>query len=209
LLRTLFASAIAVALGLGALASATDGFRAWTSESARRLAVARSPVAMPDAVLESDLGARLASSDLRGKWLAVDVIYTRCATYCSAQGASFAQVQRLLGAAIAKQRVELVSISFDPLHDTPSQLAAFLRRSGDHGAGWLAARPVDASALASLLHGFGITVIADGSGGYIHNDGVHIVDPQGRIVAIVDGDDPKTIADALSTHMKARSTDRT
>jgi protein SCO1/2 len=204
----LFASAVAIALGLAALAGATDGFRAFTSESARRLAVARSPVAMPDAVLESERGVRLASSDLRGQWLAVDFIYTRCATYCSAQGAAFAQVQRLLAPAIAAQRVELVSISFDPLHDTPSQLAAFLRRSGDHGTGWLAARPVDAPALKRMLHGFGVIVIPDGSGGYVHNDGVHIVDPQGRIVAIVDGDDPKSIAGALETHMNARSTDR-
>lgn len=205
LFRTLLASAFAVALGTVALASATDGFRAFTSETARRAAVARSPVAVPQAVLETDRGTRVTLADLRGTWLAVDFVYTRCATYCTAQGASFAQVQRLLAREIDDARVQLLSISFDPAHDPPSQLAAYLRRSGDRGSGWIAARPVAADALERLLHGFGVTVIADGLGGYVHNEGVHIVDPQGRIVAIVDGGDPVAIADALSSRLLARA----
>jgi protein SCO1/2 len=198
LLRTLLASAAAAALGAVALASATDGFRAFTTETARRVAVARSPVAMPNVGLETDAGTRVALADWRGRWLAIDFVYTRCATYCTAQGAAFAQVQRLLATPIAGGRVQLVSISFDPAHDTPAALAAYLRRSGDRGTGWLAARPVAGDGLERLLRGFGITVVADGNGGYVHNDGVHIVDPQGRIVAIIDGEDPKAIADALS-----------
>lgn len=203
MLRTLLASAAATALGILALASATDGFRAFTSESARRIAVARSPVAVENAVLESERGERVAFADLRGKWLVVDFVYTRCATYCSAQGAKFARVQRLLAQPIAEGRVQLVSISFDPGHDTPVQLAGYLRRSGDRGAGWLATRPVGDGALASLLRDFAIVVIPDGNGGYVHNAGVHLVGPEGRIVAIVDGDDPGAIASALISRMDA------
>lgn len=203
MLRTLLASAGAIALGIAALAGATDGFRAFTTESARRIAVARSPVAVRNAVLETERGARLALADLRGTWLAIDFVYTRCATYCSARGATFARMQRLLAQPLAEGRVRLVSISFDPAHDTPAELAGYLRRSGDRGAGWLATRPVDGGALASLLHDFAIVVIPDGSGGYVHNDGVHLVDPKGRIVAVVDGDDPEAIASALISRMDA------
>jgi protein SCO1/2 len=203
LLRTLLASAVAIALGIAALATATDGFRAFTTESARRVFVARKPVAVRDAVLETERGARVALADLRGRWLAVDFVYTRCATYCSAQGATFARVQRLLAQPIADGRVRLVSISFDPAHDTAAELAGYLRRSGGRGDGWLATRPVDDVALASLLQDFAVVVIPDGSGGYVHNDGVHLVDPDGRIVAIVDGDDPNAIASALTSSLES------
>lgn len=195
--RTPLASALAIALGATALAGATDDFRAFTTETARRIAVARDPALIPDALLETNTGERMALHDFRGRWLLVDFIYTRCASICSAQGASFARMKARLADPIARGRLQLLSISFDPAHDTPAALASYLERSGDRGPGWISARPVDRDTLARLLTGFGVTVIADGEGGYVHNDGVQIVDPQGRIVAIVDGEDPGAIEHAL------------
>jgi protein SCO1/2 len=103
--------------------------------------VQRHPEGVADAALETDTGARLTLADLRGKWLLVDFIYTRCATYCTALGTDFAQLQQRLAAPLAQRRVVLVSISFDPVHDSPARLAAYLARSGDRGSGWIAARP--------------------------------------------------------------------
>jgi protein SCO1/2 len=51
---------------------------------------------------------------------------------------------------------------------------------------WLAARPTNEVGLAELKRRFGVTVVADGFGGYVHNTGIHLVDRQGRIVEILD-----------------------
>lgn len=50
----------------------------------------------------------------------------------------------------------LAGVSFDPARDVPVALTRYQRLCGDHGMGWIAARPVD---------------------------------PEGRLVAILDWDD--------------------
>jgi protein SCO1/2 len=186
LLRTLFVSVALVLVGAATLYAVTDRLQAFTTESARRLAVRAHPVDVPAVTLETQSGARIDLAALRGKWLLVDFIYTRCPSYCRALGSEFAQLQDRLAEPLAHGRVQFISISFDPAHDTPEELAAYLRRAHNHGTGWLAARPVDASALAQVKRSFGITVIADASGSYTHNAAIHVVDPQGRLVEIVD-----------------------
>ncbi len=196
-LRTLLASLALVLAGGAALGAATDGFRAFTTETARRIAVRDHPVAVPAVALQSQSGARLRFADFRGQWLLVDFIYTRCPTVCLALGGDFAQLQRLLAGPIATGRVRLLSISFDPAHDSPAQLAAYQQRFGDLGQGWLAARPLSADALLQLKRTFGITVIPDPYGGYTHNTAIHVVDPRGRLVEILDSGDAQRAAEDL------------
>jgi protein SCO1/2 len=186
LLRTLFVSLALIVIGGVVLYAATDQLRAFTSEAARRIAVREHPVEVPPVTLETQSGARIDIADLRGKWLLVDFIYTRCPTYCVALGSEFAQLQDRLGGPLGSGAIELVSISFDPAHDTPRALAAYLQRAHSRGAGWVAARPVDSGGLDALERAFGITVIPDGLGGYTHNAAIHVVDPQGRLIEIVD-----------------------
>ncbi|MGB9430547.1 MAG: SCO family protein [Gammaproteobacteria bacterium] len=185
-LRTLLASAILLVLGGTVLATATDHFQAFTSETARRVEIRQHPPRVPAVVLETQSGARVNLADLQGKWLLVDFIYTRCMSFCSVLGGEFAQLQGQLATPLAQGRLQLLSISFDPAHDTPAQLADYLGRFHNHGTGWLAARPVDADGLSQLKRVFGITVIPDDLGGYVHNAAIEIVNPQGRLVEILD-----------------------
>lgn len=186
LLRTLALSLALTLAGGGALYAVTDGLQAFTTEAARRIAVQRQPVELPAVTLETQSGERIDLADLRGKWLLVDFIYTRCPTYCTVLGIEFAQLQDRLAGPIARGEVALVSISFDPVHDTPQALEAYLQRSRSRGIGWIAARPVDADGLERLKRRFGITVIPDGLGGYTHNASIHVVDRGGRVIEIVD-----------------------
>jgi protein SCO1 len=197
ILRTLLANLALVLAGVTALAAATDGFRAFTTETARRIEVREHPVHLPSATLETQSGARIHLTNFLGKWLLVDFIYTRCPTYCLALGGEFAQLQRRLAGPIAQGQVQLLSISFDPTHDTPQQLGAYQRRFRDQGFGWTAARPVGADGLKQLERAFGITVIPDRFGGYTHNAAVHVVDPQGRLVEILDMGSPELVVQTL------------
>ncbi|MCG3144715.1 MAG: hypothetical protein HONDAALG_02168 [Gammaproteobacteria bacterium] len=202
LLRTLCASAVLALAGGAAFYAGTDGLRAYTTESARRIAVREHPVAIPAVALETDSGARLDLGALRGRWLLVDFIYTRCPSYCRALGAELAQLQDRLAGPLARREVALLSISFDAAHDSPAELAAYLRRARSRGAGWVAARPLGGDGLDRLEHAFGITVISDGAGGYVHNAALHLVDPRGRLVSIFDAGDGQRAAQTVLARLE-------
>lgn len=197
-LRTLLASLFLLVTGLGVLAAATHGFRAYTSETARRIDIREHPRTIPSTPLQTADGGHTSFDELRGRWLLVDFIYTRCLTYCSVQGSEFARLQRELAGPIDAGKVALLSISFDPTRDDPAALADYQRRHGDRGAGWIAARPVDRAGLAELMRRFGVIAVDDGMGGFVHNAAIAVVDPGGRIVAILDWNDWKAAAGYVS-----------
>lgn len=196
-LRTALASAALLIAGGAAFSAATDGFRAFTSETARRVQARDHPVEVPQVTLETQSGERIRLADFRGKWLLVDFIYTRCPSFCLALGGEFAQLQELLARPIGEGKVRLLSVSFDPAHDTPRELSEYQQRFLDHGAGWVAARPVTLQGLARLERAFGVTVIPSPLGGFVHNTGIEVVDPQGRLVEILDLGDPQLVAQRL------------
>lgn len=193
-LRTLLVSLFLLAAGLGILAAVTHGFRAYTTETVRRIGVREHPRLIPPLPLQSADGGRISFAELRGRWLLVDFIYTRCVSYCSVQGSEFARLQRQLAAPIATGNVALLSVSFDPARDDPAALASYQRQHGDLGAGWIAARPVDHADLTALMHVFGVVAVPDGLGGFVHNAAIAVVDPQGRLVAILDWNDFRAAA---------------
>lgn len=197
ILRTLLASVLLLVLGGAVLTVATDGFHAFTSETARRLAVQRDPPPVPAVRLETQSGARLDLAELRGRWVLVDFVYTRCLTWCLALGGEFAQLQDRLAAPLADGRLVLLSISFDPVHDTPAELAAYQQRFRGRGHGWIAARPTSEDGLRQLLRTFGVTVVPDGMGGYVHNAAIQVVDPQGQLVLILDAGNPRAVAQTM------------
>ena len=196
-LRTWLASCALLVIGGVALATATDGFRAFTSEAARRVEIRRHPPQVPAVTLETQSGAHVDVADLRGKWVLVDFVYTRCMSYCQVLGGDFAQLQDLLAEPLAQGKVVLLSISFDPAHDTPAELAAYQARFRNRGHGWLATRPVDANGLKQLLRTFGVTVVPDTLGGYVHNAAIEVVSPQGRVVGLFDMGNPRLVAQAV------------
>ncbi|CAM5540799.1 SCO family protein [Rhodanobacter lindaniclasticus] len=197
MLRTLLASGLLLVLGGTVLTAATDGFQAFTSEAARRIAVQRDPPPVPAVPLETQSGAQLNLTDLRGRWVLVDFIYTRCLTWCLALGGEFAQLQDQLAVPLADGKLVLLSISFDPAHDTPAELAAYQQRFRGRGHGWIAARPVDHDGLRQLLRTFGVTVVPDTMGGYVHNAAILMIDPHGRLVRIFDTGNPPAVARAV------------
>ena len=196
-LRTGLASAALLLAGGVVLAAATDGWQAFTTETARRVAVRRRPADLPAVALENQSGARFTLADRRGTWLLVDFIYTRCPTFCTALGGDFARLERQLADPIARGRVQLLSISFDPTQDTPAQLAAYLGRFRGPATGWQAARPLTAGGLREITAAFGVTVIPDQLGGYTHNAAIHLVDPAGRLVGIFDLGDVDRIRETV------------
>src|SRR5215510_14162766 len=72
---------------------------------------------------------------LKGKAVAINLIYTNCKDECPLETARLVQVQRLLGDRVGKD-IFFYSISIDPKHDTPAVLKAYAEKFGV-GPGWL------------------------------------------------------------------------
>ncbi len=82
-------------------------------------------------------------------------------------------------------RVAFLSISFDRADDRDT-LRFYADRYAAKTPGWRVAMPCDAHGLSTLLQTFGITVISDGMGGFVHDGTIYLVDESGRLARILD-----------------------
>jgi protein SCO1/2 len=57
---------------------------------------------------------------VQGRVVAINFVFTGCSAVCPLMGANFASVQQLLGE--RAPQTSLISVSIDPLNDTPAQL---------------------------------------------------------------------------------------
>ena len=185
--RTLGAASLVLAMGAGLLWQLTDGLQTFTSESWRRAAIKRQPRPLPAITLQDERGQTLALRSLCGQVLVMDFIYTRCPGVCKALGATSAQLASEFEQ--AGQPVTVLSVSFDPVHDSPTHLANFKKSLEPQPTGWRLARPLQLAERASLLDLAGVVVIPDGMGGFDHNAALHIVDRTCRIRELVDMED--------------------
>jgi protein SCO1 len=81
-------------------------------------------------------GRLLSAPRLAGHPVLLHFVFTGCSTSCPTQLAELAEVHRSLPAA-ARSRLRFVSVSVDPLTDTPQALATFARRFGADREGWI------------------------------------------------------------------------
>ena len=195
--KALSAAAI-VAAGLAVLWLATDGLAAFTAEGARRLAVKRQPKPLPAVEFVDHNAKRFSFDDYRGRIVLVEFIYSRCGDICLVLGDSFERIRAALPPDTAPDRVQLLSISFDQT-DGPDDLTSYAERFHADGHAWRIVRPVEAKDIATLLKTVGVTVIADGFGGFQHNAAVHLIDERGRLARIYGFSPPAAILERLWT----------
>jgi protein SCO1/2 len=88
---------------------------------------------VPDFTLTNQDGKKISLKDFRGKALAITFIYARCPLpdYCIRMSTNFSDIaNELKGNGELKDKIRLLSISFDPENDTPEKLRSY-------GAGYL------------------------------------------------------------------------
>src|SRR5207237_3820378 len=83
----------------------------------------------PNVTLTTQDGASVHFYDdlIKGKIVAINLIYTTCKYACPLETARLAQVQRLLGDRMGRD-VFFYSITIDPDHDTPAVLAEYAEK---------------------------------------------------------------------------------
>ncbi|MFT0868971.1 SCO family protein [Pseudomonas sp. CAM1A] len=91
-----------------------------------------------DTVLKDQDGRELRfySDVLKDKVVMLNVIFTHCNDACPLITRKLREVREAMGPALAAQ-VTFVSLSSDPLNDTPEVLKAFAQKQGVDGPNWL------------------------------------------------------------------------
>ncbi|WP_453997786.1 SCO family protein [Afipia felis] len=182
--------------GLTTLWWGTDGLTAITAESARRLDVQRHPRPLPVVALEDHNGAAASFADFSGKVILLDFVYTRCPTLCIALGTAFQQARDRIAGSSLEGRIVLLTVSFDPERDGPSDLADYADRYGGTDAVWRVLRAPSRDDTRDLLRVAKVIAVPDGFGGFVHNAAILVVDANGRLVRILDSD---AVDEALAT----------
>jgi protein SCO1/2 len=104
-----------------------------------------------DLITQDGTPVRFYDDLLKGKAVAINLIYTSCKDECPLETARLVQVQRLLGERVGRD-IFFYSISIDPKHDTPPVLKAYAEKFGV-GPGWqfLTGKPEDITLISRKL----------------------------------------------------------
>lgn len=164
----------------------TDGFQAFTAETARTKELIEQKPQFPNVTLEDSKEREYSFSEFSGKYVFVTFIYTACTDVCPELELNMAQVYERIPEHYIGEDIVFLSISFDPERDTPETLEKYRSYFNSDGETWRMARIPDESELKNLLDEFGVVVIPDDSGNFTHNSAFYLVDPQGTLVEVMD-----------------------
>lgn len=172
-----------------------DPFSASRLKMLRDLAAAKEKVAVrtvavgepvPDFTLLDQARRRVSLSQLRGKTVVATFIYTTCAlpNFCLRLASNFGVLQRRFASQLGKDLV-LLTITFDPVHDTPDVMATYAKQWHANPDTWRfltgPAEDVDRACRLFGVHAFSNDGLMD------HSLHTVIIGPDGRLVANIEG----------------------
>jgi len=136
---------------------------------------------------------------LKGKAVAVNLIYTHCSGSCPLETAKMVQLQRILGDRVGKD-IFFYSISIDPKHDTPEALKAYSQKF-HVGPGWLCltGKEEDIKLIGKKL---GLTSLTDASNLDGHLPSLMVgYEPTGRWMRNSAVDNPRFLAKSIGNFL--------
>jgi protein SCO1/2 len=149
--------------------------------------------AVPDAPFVDQNGRKRAFASFKGSPLLVTFIYTNCPmpTFCPLMDRHFVEIQKKLKEDPAfRDRVKLVSVSFDPITDTPPVLKEHAKKLGADTKSWTFLTG-DRDEIDRFAMRFGVSVARSTSNqrDITHNLRTAIVDANGKLVKIYIGNE--------------------
>jgi protein SCO1 len=167
--------------------------------------------AVPDFAFTNQDGKRISLAQYRGHVLLVTFIYTRCPfpDFCPRMSSNFNQVYQQLDTNQSLAGTRLLSVSFDPEHDTPKVLRAYgfsVAHTQDAALfrRWEFAAPRKAD-LPKVAEFFALTVTPEG-GMLTHNLSTAVIGPDGKVANWYHGNDWQVsdlIKDAAAAHSQS------
>jgi cytochrome oxidase Cu insertion factor (SCO1/SenC/PrrC family) len=139
---------------------------------------------VPALPLVDQTGRAFSLTQLRGNAVVLTFIYTRCADarMCPLVSLKYARLQHAIGNA----PVRLVELTLDPIFDTPAVLRRYGAAYGANASRWRLATGAPDS-LADLAARLGIASAWTQPGTLVHTEATIVLDRQGAIARVVDG----------------------
>ncbi len=149
----------------------------------------------PDFTLTNQDGKKISLKNFRGKALAITFIYARCplADYCIRMSTNFSDLAiQLNNNAEFKDKVRLLSISFDPENDTPAKLKSYGLGYMGKGATTLGVWQLavgDESQVRAIADFFGLRYEVDQTDKTQINHSLRtaVISPDGKVTKILPG----------------------
>jgi protein SCO1/2 len=148
--------------------------------------------------LTDQSGATFSSQSLAGHVTLLDFVYTYCTDACPIMSATFQEAQRKLADdKLLGSKVMLVSLSVDPVHDTPPVMADYAQQFKADPNSWKMLTG-DFDSVYDVITGFKVATrpprpAADspppGGTELTHTTAVVLIDPQLQVRAYLDGTD--------------------
>jgi protein SCO1/2 len=137
---------------------------------------------LPSYQFESQSGRLLRFSDFRGKVVLLSFTYSRCPdqAICPAISGKFSYLQHHLD----PHRFQLVTITLDPLHDSPAALHAYGSLFGADARHW-SLLTGESAQIKDVIDSFGLDPLQTEPGRIIHGDTLAIIDANGKIADLI------------------------
>lgn len=121
-------------------------------------------------------------ADLHGKIVVLNFIYTSCPDVCPLESERIAELQRLIKPGPVRDRVRFISITADPVRDTPDVMKAYGAAHGLDPATWSflasgADHPETTIALSRRYHN---SFLKEADGSFTHGVVFHVIDAEGQ-----------------------------
>ncbi|HLR79366.1 MAG TPA: SCO family protein [Bacillota bacterium] len=180
------ATIVVLLFGIGLFYVGTDGFQAYTAETARTNQLIEEQPKFPDVTLEDSQERVYSFTEFAGKYVFITFIYTACSDVCPQLEMNLAEVYEKVPDHYIEEDLVFLSISFDPTRDDPATLDKYRSFFGSDGETWRMARINDQKELEVLLDEFGVIVIPEEDGDFTHNSAFYLVNPNGYLVDVMD-----------------------
>jgi protein SCO1/2 len=144
--------------------------------------------AVPDFTLTDQAGHSIALSQLTGKVLVSSFIYTRCPlpNYCFRLSNNLGRLQKRFANRMGRDLV-LLSVTMDPVHDTPEVLAKYAATWKADVQSWHFLTGPEAD-VKSVCRRFGVNFWPD-EGALTHSLHTIVIDRQGKLAANFEGNE--------------------
>jgi protein SCO1 len=181
-----FACFLVILFGCVLFYIGTDGFKAFTAETARVNKLIDDKPKFPEVTLEDSKGRNYSIAEFEDKYVFITFLYTSCTTVCPQLEMNMSKVYEHVPSKYMGKDIVFLSISFDPERDDPATLDKYRGYFNSDGETWRMARISNKAELDSLLKAFGVIVIPDENGNFAHNSAFYLVDKSGSLLDVLD-----------------------
>jgi len=154
---------------------------------------------IPPFKLINEKGDTLSSSRLNGEIYVTDFFFTTCPGICPKMTNQLKRVQESFS---GNKDIKIVSISVDPMHDTPEELNNYAKLNGANPEQWYFLTGNKDSIYNLAQQGFFLSAGEEkgSSEAFVHSDKLVLVDKEGRIRGYYNGTDQAEV-DRLITEI--------